>query len=71
MAYYGRSSEDYKPKQWAVNEAPTSGKKRQGEEDGDEGDGNESGDWHYTGAVLTTEEVVRLGKGRQLRSKKS
>jgi hypothetical protein len=73
-AFYNRTSGIYyEPGQWAlVGESPTSGKKgkkRQREEDDEDGD--ESTDWQYKGAVFTTEEVVKLGKGKQLRAKRS
>lgn len=75
QAYYHRPSEGfYEPGEWAEEARPISkktGKKRQREEDGENEDGDDSGDWQYTGAVLTTEEVVKLGKRKQLRGKRS
>jgi hypothetical protein len=70
MAYYNRTCGLYEPEQWATDETPTAGnkgKKRQREEDGD---GDDSGDWQYTGTVFTTEEVAGLGKGKQLTAKR-
>jgi hypothetical protein len=70
MAYYNRTCGSYEPKQWATDDTPTSGnkgKKRAREEDED---GDESGDWEYKGTVFTTEEVVGLGKSKQLRAKR-
>lgn len=74
QAYYHRPSKDfYEPGEWAEEEALApvkKGKKRRWEEN-EENDGDDSGDWQYTGAVLTTEEVAKLGKGRLLRTKRS
>lgn len=70
MAYYNRTCRSYEPKQWAMDETPTSekkGKKRQREEDGE---GDDEGAWQHTGTVFTTEEVAGLGKGKQSRAKK-
>ena len=54
-----------------MKESPTSGKKGKKRLREDDEDGDESGDWQYKGAVFTTEEVVKLGKGKQLRAKRS
>ena len=72
-AFYNRTSGIcYEPGQWAVaKEIPTSGKKGKKRLREEDEDGDESGDWQYKGAVFTTEEVVKLGKGKQLRAKRS